>query len=165
MGFKLNMFGYDDEELNAAILELMANPNVAVQGTLDRSQAGGVHERVILASNLANDADFYNSFVVTTSGTHQISHTKGFVLIGQGLWAEGSTNWSVSGEGTGIQLDPHKEPAPGFKAQNNTLLVSSNPVGMSRFGARLDTEHRIGLQQRAARAEKDAAAAAKTAKK
>jgi hypothetical protein len=149
MGLKLNMFGYDDDDLNAAILDLMKNPNVAVQGTLDSSQAGGVHERAILAADVADDPDFYNSFVVTTSATSQISHTKGGVLVAQGLWFEGSTNWSASGEGTGIRLDPRATPAPGYKAQNNTLLVSANPVGLARFGARLDVEHLVGLAKRA----------------
>lgn len=146
MGLKLNMFGYDDDTLNNAILRLMKNPNVAVQGTLDKSQAAGVHERKILDADVIADPDFYNSFVVTESATHQISHTKGGVLIGQGLWFEGSTNWSDSGEGTGIQLDPAVLQKAGYKAQNNTLLVSANPVGLARFAARLDTEHRAGLQ-------------------
>lgn len=150
MGLKMNMFGYDDDELNGAILALMGNPNVAVQGTLDKSQAGGVHERAILAADVASDPGFYNSFVVTESATGQISHTKGGVLTGQGLGWEGSTNWSASGEGTGIRLDPSAKPAPGWHAQNNTLLVSANPVFLSRFSARLDTEHIAGLQRRAA---------------
>jgi hypothetical protein len=144
MGLKLNMFGYDDDQLNGDILMLMRNPNVAVQATLDKSQAGGVHERAILALDLKDDPDFYNSFVVTTSATDQISHTKGGVLIGQGLGWEGSTNWSSSGEGTGISVNPKVKPAPGYKAQNNTLLVSANPVFLARFGARLDTEHSAG---------------------
>ena len=130
----------------------MKDPNVAVQGTLDKSQAGGPTERAILAQDVANDPNFFNSFVVTTSATSQISHTKGGVLIGQGLGWEGSTNWSASGEGTGISLDPAKKPTAGYKAQNNTLLVSANPVFLSRFGARLDTEHKVGLQRRAAAA-------------
>jgi hypothetical protein len=150
MRFRLNMFGYDDDELNAAILTLMANPNVAVQGSLDRSQAGGVHERKLLEADVAADPGFYNSFVVMQSETHQISHTKGGVLTAQGLAFEGSTNWSASGEGTGIKLDPRATPAPGYKAQNNTLLVSANPVFNARFAARLDTEHLTGLAQRAA---------------
>ena len=154
MGLKLNMFGYDDEALNEAIVALMHNPNVAVQGTLDQSQAGGVHERAILAQDVAGDPDFYNSFAVGQSATHQISHTKGGVLVAQGLAFEGSTNWSASGEGTGVSLaplDPHKPPAPGYKAQNNTLLVSSNPVFCARFSARLDTEHLVALAQQRAR--------------
>lgn len=151
MGLKMNMFGYDDDELNNAIIALMKNPNVAVQGTLDKTQAAGVHERAILAQDVVNDPDFYNSFVVTTSSTGQISHTKGGVLIGQGLGWEGSTNWSASGEGTGIRLDPTAKPAPGWRAQNNTLLVSANPVFLSRFGARLDVEHKTGLLRQARR--------------
>src|SRR5579859_1394651 len=61
MGLKMNMFGYDDDELNSAILTLMKNPNVAVQGTLDKTQAAGVHERALLAADEANDPGFYNS--------------------------------------------------------------------------------------------------------
>ena len=154
MTFKLNMFGYDDDELNADILTLMGKPSVRVQGSLDRSQAGGVHERKILESDIADNADFYNSFVITQSATHQISHTKGGILVGQGIGFEGSMNWSGSGEGAGISLKPDGKNAPGFKAQNNTLLVSTNPVFLARFGARLDTEHVIGMQQMAARAAK-----------
>ncbi len=155
MGLKINMFGYDDNALNSAITGLMENPNVAVQGTLDWSQAGGVHERAILAADVAHDPDFYNSFAVGMSETHQISHTKGGVLVAQGLAFEGSTNWSASGEGTGISLsplDPHKPPAPGYKSQNNTLVVTANPVFVARFAARLDVEHLTALQQQAARA-------------
>jgi hypothetical protein len=148
MGFKLNMFGYDDDELNADIIGLLANPNVHVQGSLDKSQAGGVHERAILTHDAVADPDFYNSFVILQSETHQISHTKGGVFVAQGLGFEGSTNWSSSGEGTGIRLDPKAKAAPGYKAQNNTLLVSANPVFLARFSARLDTEHLIGLAQR-----------------
>lgn len=150
MGLKLNMFGFDDDQLNADILALMKNPNVAVQGTLDKTQAAGAHERALLAADEANDPDFYNSFVVTTSATGQISHTKGGVLLGQGLAWEGSTNWSAAGEGTGVSLDPSVKPAPGYRAQNNTLLVSCNSVFIARFSARLDAEHRVGLQRRAA---------------
>jgi len=157
--FRLNMFGYDDAPLNAAILVLMKNPNVAVQCTLDRSQAGGATEGKILAADVANNPDFYNSFAVGMSATHQISHTKGGVLSAQGLWFEGSTNWSASGEGTGIKLDPRAVPAPGFRSQNNTLLVSANAVNLIQFSDRLDVEHLIAIQQQAARAAKEVAAA------
>jgi hypothetical protein len=148
MRFRLNMFGYDDDELNDDIIALLKDPNVTVQASLDKSQAGGVHERKILALDVASNPDFYNSFVILQSETHQISHTKGGVFTALGLGFEGSTNWSGSGEGAGISLKPGK-PVPGFKAQNNTLLVSSNPVFLARFSARLDTEHLIGLAQRA----------------
>lgn len=152
MTFKLNQFGYDDEELNADILALMGNPNVRVQITLDRSQAGGVHERKILEENAKLGPGWFNNVAVGQSATHQISHTKGGVLVGQGIGFEGSTNWSASGEGTGIKLDPKAKPAPGFVAQNNTLLVSTNPVFLARFGARLDTEYHVAREQEAKRA-------------
>jgi hypothetical protein len=152
MTFKLAMFGYDDDELNAAILELLDNPNVRVQITLDKSQAGGVHERKILADNASKGAAWYNSVAVGQSATHQISHSKGGVLVGQGIGFEGSTNWSASGEGAGIKLDPKVKPEAGYKAQNNTLLVSTNPVFLARFAARLDTEHITALQQQMATA-------------
>lgn len=152
MQFRINMFGYDDDELNADIIALMENPNVHVQGSLDKSQASGVHERKILEHDAATDPDFYNSFVVLQSETRQISHTKGGVFTALGLGFEGSTNWSASGEGTGISLKPDAKPQPGYKAQNNTLLVSANPVFLARFAARLDAEHLTGLAQRAAHA-------------
>lgn len=148
LAFRLNMFGYDDQELNDAILALFQNPGVFVQISLDRSQAGGVLESRIIAADQAKDPrDFSSSFAILESASHQISHTKGGVLSGQSLWFEGSTNWSASGEGTGISLKADVKNPPGFKAQNNTLLVSANPVGLIRFQAQLDAEHRIGLAQ------------------
>jgi hypothetical protein len=157
MFLKLNMFGYDDEELNADILGLFKDRAVRVQATLDRSQAGGVHERKILAFDAATDAEHYNySFVVGQSATHQISHTKGGVLVGQGIGFEGSMNWSASGEGTGISLKADVANPAGFKSQNNTLLVSTNPTFLARFAAQLDSEHQIAQAQAAKRAESTA---------
>jgi hypothetical protein len=150
LSMKLNMFGYDDEQLNTDVMALMATPSVHVQISLDRSQAGGTHERKIIALDQQLDsAAFAKSFCILESGTHQISHTKGGVLGGQGIGFEGSTNWSDSGEGTGISLKSDVNNPKGFKAQNNTLLVSTNPVFLSRFTARLDAEHQIGLAQQA----------------
>jgi hypothetical protein len=59
---------------------------------------------------------------------------------------EGSTNWSCSGEGTGINLAAAKQ-APGFKAQNNTLAVYVNPYEIAKFAARLDYEHGVAYSQ------------------
>jgi hypothetical protein len=139
MRFAFNMYGYADDELNAAVMTLLGNPNVAVQGTLDKSQAGGVHERAILASDLIADPGLYNSIVVNTSPTHQIAHTKAGILVSQGIAYGGSTNWSKGGEGTGINL-AGKQPA-GYVAQDNTLTVTVNPVSLARLMARLDVEH------------------------
>jgi hypothetical protein len=155
LSFKLNMFGYDDDELNKDIMDLFKDPNVHVQISLDRSQAGGVHERKIIAlDEQTNAADMASSLCILQSKTDQISHTKGGVCAGLGIGFEGSTNWSTSGEGVGISLTPGINSIKGFKAQNNTLLVSTNPVFLSRFTAQLDVEHQIGLAQAAKRREK-----------
>ncbi len=133
-------------------MDLFKNQSVHVQVSLDRSQAGGVHERKIIALDQELDSeDFAKSFCILQSETHQISHTKGGVLASQGIGFEGSTNWSGSGEGTGISLKTDVTNPNGFKSQNNTLLVSTNPVFLSRFTARLDVEHQIGLAQAAKR--------------
>ena len=147
MGLKFNQFGFDDEELNDIIMGMVKSPSIRVQATLDKSQAGGVHEKKILVADETNNPDFLNSFAIGQSATHQISHTKGGVLLGQGVWWEGSTNWSASGEGTGISLKADVKNPAGFKAQNNTLLVSVNPVMLIHFGEQLDTEHLIALKQ------------------
>lgn len=59
---------------------------------------------------------------------------------------EGSTNWSTSGEGTGISLTAAKQ-APGFKAQNNTLTVYVNTYEIAKFSARLTYEHAVAARQ------------------
>lgn len=149
LSFKMNMFGYDDQQLNDLILSMFKNPGIHVQISLDKSQAGGVHEKKIIAADRAKDpTDFSSSFTILESATNQISHTKGGVLGGQGIGFEGSTNWSASGEGQSISLKPTKKSLPGFKAQNNTLLISTSPVFITRFSAQLDSEHRIGLGQK-----------------
>jgi hypothetical protein len=155
LSVKMNMFGYDDDELNQVLMGLVQNPSVMVQVTLDKSQASGAHEVAILNSDKAQDTTgFANDFAVGESATSQISHTKGGVLDGIVAF-EGSTNWSSSGEGTGINLTAAKQ-AAGFKAQNNTLAVYTNADEIAKFAARLDYEHAI-----AARQQSGSAAAAK----
>jgi hypothetical protein len=146
LGFDFNQFGYDDPDINAAIIKLINSPNILVQGTLDKSQAAGTHESSILTADKASDPTFFNSILVGQSATHQISHTKGGVLVGQGVYFEGSTNWSVSGEGTGIDVKSTTQPT-GWKAQNNTLLVSVNPTNLLRFKTQLAIEHKVALSQ------------------
>lgn len=147
LALKFNQFGFDDQELNDDIIALMKTPSIRVQATLDKSQAGGVHEKNIIAQDEATNPDFLNSFAIGESATHQISHTKGGVLIGQGVWWEGSTNWSASGEGVGISLKADTKNPSGFKSQNNTLLVSVNPVMLTHFSEQLDAEHQIARAQ------------------
>jgi hypothetical protein len=146
--FRMNMFGFDDQVLNDDIIALFKDPSVQVQISLDRSQASGVHEKQIIAADQQKDpTDFSSSFCILESATHQISHTKGGVMSGMGIGFEGSMNWSSSGEGTGVSLQADVKNPAGFKAQNNTLLVSTNPIFLSRFTSQLDTEHKIGLAQ------------------
>jgi len=155
LSVKMNMFGYDDDDLNKVLMGLVQNPSVMVQVTLDRSQAAGATEKAILGSDSAQDQKgFANDFVVGESATDQISHTKGGVLDGIVAF-EGSTNWSSSGEGTGISLNAARQ-APGFKAQNNTLAVYVNTYEIAKFAARLDYEHATA----AAKSLRGAAAAA-----
>jgi hypothetical protein len=130
----LNMFGFDDDELNTAVMAAVEDPQITTVITLDKSQAGGVHERQLLASDAAKDPTAFNAhFVVGTSATNQISHTKGGVLDGR-VGFEGSTNWSTSGEGTFVTTG-------GYKAQNNTLMVFTDPDTCARFTAELIAEH------------------------
>jgi hypothetical protein len=142
LSVKMNMFGYDDDDLNNVLMGLVRNPSVMVQVTLDKSQASGPAEQAILSSDMTQNATgFANDFCVGESPTGQISHTKGGVLDGIVAF-EGSTNWSSSGEGTGISLTAAKQ-APGFKAQNNTLAVYTNTYEIAKFAARLDYEHAV----------------------
>lgn len=146
LSVKMNMFGYDDNDLNNMLMGLVQNPSVMVQVTLDKSQASGPTERAILGTDKAQDAaGFANDFAVGESATSQISHTKGGILDGIVAF-EGSTNWSSSGEGAGISLTAAKQ-APGFKAQNNTLVVYVIPYEIAKFAARLDYEHAVAASQ------------------
>lgn len=141
----LGMFGYDDPELNDIIMGIIHDPSITCLITLDKSQAGGVHERRLLESDAAKDPIGYNShFVIGQSSTHQISHTKGFVADGL-VGAEGSTNWSVSGEGQFVT--PGAPGGKGYKAQNNTQTFFTCPDAVTRFQARLLAEHAIAQAQ------------------
>lgn len=141
----LNMFGYDDEELNDILMQLAADPTITTMYTLDQSQAGGAHEKAILDSDVGQNPAAYNaSFVIGESATHQISHTKGFVADAR-IGGEGSTNWSASGEGTFVVTG-----APGgsgYKAQNNTQSIFTSIDDTSRFQAELIAEHNIAKAQ------------------
>jgi phosphatidylserine/phosphatidylglycerophosphate/cardiolipin synthase-like enzyme len=127
----VNMFGYDDAELNKIIQSKLANENVYVQMSLDRSQATGAHEKQILAS-WNNDA-FGNSIAIGTSSVHNaISHLK--IVIVDGVYTvKGSTNWSLSGE----------------QQQDNELSLSRNAVVAAETRAILDLNHDFMLKQMA----------------
>jgi hypothetical protein len=150
LSVKMNMFGYDDDQLNQVLIGLVQTPTIMVQVTLDKSQSSGAQEKAILESDVAKDPEGYAAdFAVGQSDTDQISHTKGDGIVG----FEGSTNWSAPGEGTGIVLDQAKQ-GPGFKAQNNTLAVYTNTCEIAKFSARLDYEHGVAAHQSLAAAAK-----------
>jgi len=153
----LNMFGFDDEELNDILMKIALDDTVTMLVTLDKSQAGGRHEKRLLDADRQHNLALFNTHVVTQthlhevvigqSATHQISHTKGFVADGR-VAGEGSTNWSDSGEGTFVVKG-----APGgpkFKAQNNTQSIITDPDTISRFSAELVAEHLVAQKQAAA---------------
>jgi phosphatidylserine/phosphatidylglycerophosphate/cardiolipin synthase-like enzyme len=125
----VNMYGYDDLELNNIIQQKLAAEHVYVQMSLDRSQAAGQAEKEILA-RWANDS-FGNSIAIGTSSVHNaISHLK--IVIVDGVYTvKGSTNWSLSGE----------------QQQDNELTLSRNAVIAAETRAVLDLNHDFMLKQ------------------
>jgi hypothetical protein len=153
----LNMFGFDDEELNDILMKIALDDSITMLVTLDKSQAGGPHEKRLLDADREHNLALFNTHVVTQthlheivigqSATHQISHTKGFVADGR-VAGEGSTNWSDAREGTFVVKG-----TPGgakYKAQNNTQSIITDPGTISRFSAELVAEHLIAQKQAAA---------------
>ena len=139
------MFGYDDDELNDILMAKALDPSITMLITLDASQAGGVHEKRLLDSDVAKNPTAFNThFVIGKSSTNQISHTKGFVADGK-VGGEGSTNWSTSGEGTFVVTG--KPGGPNYKAQNNTQSIFTDPDTISRFTAELIAEHMTAQAQ------------------
>src|SRR6516225_2760118 len=60
----LNMFGYDDDELNDILMAKANDPSVIMMITLDQSQAGGKHEKALLNSDIAKDPAKFNTYFV-----------------------------------------------------------------------------------------------------
>jgi len=134
----LNMFGYDDTDLDDIIKSKLVNEHVYVQVSLDRSQSkSGKTERQILA---AWDNDYFgNSIAIGTSSKHAISHLK--MVIVDGIYTvKGSTNWSLGGE----------------QKQDNELTVCNSAVVAAEARAVLDRNHDYMLKQMADAATKAA---------
>jgi hypothetical protein len=141
----VNMFGYDDDELNNVLMEKVFDPSVTMLITLDKSQAGGKHEKMLLDADRKQAlAQFNTHFVIGQSATHQISHTKDFVADGR-VGGEGSVNWSTSGEGTFVVTE--QSGGKGYKAQNNTQTIFTDPDSVTRFQTELIAEHMTAQAQ------------------
>jgi phosphatidylserine/phosphatidylglycerophosphate/cardiolipin synthase-like enzyme len=133
----INMYGYDDPQFDELIRSKLDSRHVYVQISLDKSQAGGKHEKELLEKWSNND--FGNSIAIgTASEHHAISHMK--VLIVDGVYSvTGSTNWSVSG----------------LSEQDNQLTLSRDAVIASELRAVLDLNHDWMLKQMAEEREKE----------
>lgn len=114
------MFGFDDPDLADALHSKLIDENVFVQLTLDKTQAGGVAERKLLAQ----EAFPVSSVAIGGSEHGRIMHMKLLIIDGSVL-VTGSTNWSDAGE----------------RLQDNELTVTLSAAKAAEARTRIDAIH------------------------
>lgn len=127
----VNMYGYDDDQVDAVLHSKAADPDIVFVMNLDKSQSGGVHEKALLqpwASALGT------TIAVGHSIKSAISHLK--ICVVDGLYIiSGSTNWSMSGE----------------QKQDNQLTITRDPLKAARYESIILLNHTAMKQQMGAK--------------
>jgi hypothetical protein len=116
------MYGWDDDTIDQLFRDKLEDQHIPVSLALDKTQAGGVHEKQILAKWRPDMIG--NAVVIGQSAKHAISHDKMVVIDGQ-VTITGSTNLSDSGE----------------SKQNNEATIVWDPVFAAEARARIDLIH------------------------
>ena len=125
----ISMYGEDDSELTALIVEKARDANVFVQINLDKTQAGGSAE-VPLVKLLQSCP--MTRVAIGMSQDHKINHLK--MAVVDGLFVlSGSTNWSSDGE----------------SKQNNEASIHMDRVLADEAITILNKEHQTMLDQMA----------------
>jgi phosphatidylserine/phosphatidylglycerophosphate/cardiolipin synthase-like enzyme len=130
----VNLYGYDDNEIDAVLHSKAASTAMTFLMNLDKSQAGGVHEKVLLAPWASSEG---TSVAIGNSVKRAISHLK-VCIVDHQFVIGGSTNWSLSGE----------------SQQDNELVIQNSPIVAGVYESILLHNHVEMLRQMGAAAAK-----------